>query len=422
MKKGIAALMVCVLVLLVGCSGFTVEDMLSAPALTADQSAVLAALGAHYDEKTVLKYPAAGERRAPIQFVDMDADGVGEAVVFFSVPAEDVYAMLAVLKKTNDAWRIAGVQKGAGTDVESISVIRLEDATGRFLLVEWSNTNSRGNQLSAYHFEDGQITPGFEDACSDILVYDLDGDGFKEFCYITAGSATEPYMLKFVDNSAGLLALTGECRLGADMLSSVHIAAGVLADGRQAVFVDENVGDSMMQTEVFTLENNSFVPVPLADGYDLAEISRRSLDSLLCQPVFGGSKLYMPSQQPPYVDVHIPDQWTYWYTVRDDGIAYAGASYVDKIHNIAIAVPDEWLGSVAVTSNIVDQPRLIEMYDVHDQSIKLRVKILEIGEDSASYISNGFSLITQSGSYRYYVQGNCTPDELNYVKNNFSIL
>ncbi len=423
MRKLAVLLLICALSLLAGCaSGLTVEEMLSAPALTADQSAVLDALNTYTEEKTVLKYPASGERRAPIQFIDLDADGTSEAVVFFSVPTEDVYAMLAVLKKDGDVWKIAGVQQGAGTDVESISVIRLEDEEGRFLLVEWSNTNSRGNQLTAYHFENGRITPGFEDTVSDILVYDLDKDGFKEFCYITPGSTAEPLMVKYVDNSGGALALTGECELSQEALASASISAGMLSDGRQAIFVDEIVGESMKITETFVLNGTELEPVALADGYELAEVSRRSVESLNCQAVFGGYRVYIPSEQPPYADVYQPLSWTYWYTVMDEEIVYAGASYVDDDYQVAIMIPDSWLSSVVVASGVQMEPRMIELYDTATETVRLRLKILEIGEDAANYVRNGFQLITQSGSYRYYLQADCTNEELNYIKNNFSIL
>lgn len=424
MKKMFAALLCCALVLLAGCtSGLTIEDMLTAPALTADQSAVLEALNVYTEEKTVLKYPATGDRRAPIQFVDLDADGTNEAVVFFSIPTEDVYAMLAVFKKYESGWQISGVQQGAGTDVESISIIRLEDEDGRFLLVEWSNTNSRGNQLTAYHFEDNQITQGFEDTVSDILVYDLDQDGLKEFCYITpAGGAAEPLTLKYVDNSGSSLALTGECELSEDALSSANICAGTLEDGRKAVFVDEMIGDSMKITEVFVLNGSMLAPVQLADGYELPEISRRSAEMLDCRAVFGGYHVYIPSEQPPYADVYQPLSWTYWYTIQDQEVVYAGASYVDDQYNIAMMIPDGWLSGVVVASGVQLEPRMIELYDMVNEAVLVRLKILEIGEDAAGYIQNGFQLITQSGSYRYYIQANCTEAEINYIKNNFAIL
>lgn len=423
MKRMIAlfAALACALAL-AGCTNdFTIEDLLTAPALTADQSSVLAAIDAYSEEKTVLKYPTSGERRAPIQFVDLDGDIVNEAVVFFSVPSEDVYAKLAVMKKIEGEWRIASVINGSGTDVETISIIRLEDNTGRFLLVEWSSTNSSEHQLTAYHFCDGELSLGFEEACSDILVYDMDGDGGREFVYITPGSTFEPFRIKYVDNTEkNVLAEVGECELGSDMISSVALSAGTLLDGRQAVFVDENIGD-MQTTEVFLLGEDGLVPVELDEGYDIAEIAVRSLDKLTCQSVFGGSRTYIPSEQPPTEEIRQPNKWTYWYSIRGGKIVYAGATYIVEDYGIALTVPDAWLATVTVANNAVEK-RTVELLDGETNEVRLRLKILEIGEDAAAYIEEGYSLITQSGSYRYYIKLYGAQDDLSFIKSNFSVL
>lgn len=423
MKRLIAVLLVLALCFpLAGCmSDFSIDDLLSAPALTKDQSAVLKALEEYNGGKTVLKYPTSGDRRSPIQFIDLDQDSVNEAVVFFSQPNADIYALLAVLKKTAEgAWNIVSVVTAPGTDVESISVIRVAETAGRFLLVEWSSTNSSEHQISAYHFSDGQLSLGFEEACSDILVCDLDGDGSKEFVYITPGSTFEPFRIKYVDLTNGTLAQVGESVLNENMMGSVGIASGTLADGREAVFVDENIGDKQL-TEVFVLDSTGFGPVKLDAGFSIPEVSTRAIDAQPCRSAFSGSHFYIPSAQPPTDDVLQPDKWTYWYTVRGTVLEYAGATYISETYGVSVAVPDEWLSHVSVVTNPSEE-RAIEMYDTVSQDLLLRVKVLEIGEDAGSYIRDGFSLITQAGSYRYYVKLFGLTDDLPYIKSNFSIL
>ncbi len=423
MKRAIAlfAALVCA-ASLAGCAGdFTIEDMLAAPALTADQSSVLAAIDGYSQEKTVLKYPASGDRRAPIQFVDLDGDIVNEAVVFFSVPSEDVYAKLAVMKKVEGDWRIMSVMNGSCTDVETISIIRLGDNAGRFLLVEWSSTNSSEHQITAYHFSKGELYLGFEEACSDILVYDIDGDGVREFVYITPGTAFEPFLLKYVDSSGpAVLAQASEYELSGDMISSISLSAGTLLDGRQAVFVDENIGERQ-KTEVFTLEGGGLVPVGLDEGYDIGEISTRAADSLSSTPVFGGSRVYIPSEQPPTEEILQPERWTYWYSIREGEIVYAGATYIVADYGIALAVPDDWLTHVTVRSSVLEK-RVVELYDNDAGEMRLRLKILEIGEDAERYIDEGYALMTQSGAYRYYIRLYGEQSDLAFIKSNFSVL
>lgn len=406
--------------LLSGCtSGISVDELLASPALTADQSSVIVALEAASDEKTVLKYPTSGDRRAPIQFVDLDADGSNEAVAFYAVSGE--FARLGVLKKTDGAWELVSSVEGAGTDVESISVIRLENSAGRFLLVEWSSINSRERQLAAYHLDDGEIALGFEETCSDILVYDADADGFNEFCYITAGSAFEPFKLKFVDNATGAFAVMGDCELSASMISPAHLTAGKLSDGRRALFVDENVSDSEKCTEVFTVADGRLVPVALAEGYDVFELSRRNSEALACGELFGDDTVYIPSRTPPREGVAAPDKWEYLYTVNGDGIAYEGAACVISDYGAILLLPDEWLAGCTVIRD-AQSTRLFHIYDERLTLNAVSIKILEIGEDAAPYLADGYELITQSGSYRYYLKGVCPEEDFEYIRRHFALL
>ncbi|MEG0750591.1 MAG: hypothetical protein RR998_07605 [Oscillospiraceae bacterium] len=422
-KKYAVAFAAAFAILFSGCSSriTSVEELLVAPALTVDQSAVILAIDSAVPEKTVLKFPTSGERRSPIQFVDLDADDISEAVIFYCVPSEGGYARLAVLKKEDGIWTMASSIEGAGTDVESISVIRLESSTGRFLLVEWSSINSREHQLAAYHFENGELSLGFEEACSDILVYDLDSDGYNEFCYLTPGSAYEPFRLKFVDNVKGTFALMGECRLNAQMLSSASITAGKLADGQRAVFVDEILSDSEKATEIFTATNGRLAAVKLEEGYDIFELSRRPDDSLNCLAAFDADAVFVPSQAPPFEGIYAPERWTYWYTVNSGEIIYDGATLVDKSYGILLKLPDKWLHSSTVKRD-AQSPRLFFIRDEKLGINLLSIKILEIGEDASTYLAEGYELLSRSGSYRYYIKGVCAPEDFEFVKQHFAAL
>lgn len=413
-----AALGACAL--FAGCtSGLSVEELLTAPALTSDQSSVIAAIEASSDEKAVLKYPTSGERRAPVQFVDLDADGSSEAVAFYAVSGE--FARLGVLNKTDGGWELVSSTEGLGTDVESISVIRLENSPGRFLLVEWSSINSRERQLAAYYFKNGEIDLGFEETSSEILVYDADADGYNEFCYITAGSAFEPFKLKFVDNAAGDFAVMGECELSGDMISPAGLTAGKLLDGRRALFVDENVSDAEKCTEVFAVSDGVLSPLALSEGFDLFELSRRSVEALGSGALFAGDTVYIPSLTPPREGVAAPDRWEYLYSARGGEIIYEGAAWVVKDYGVMLLLPDSWLASCTVNR---DAQSPMQFY-IRDEQLGLDVlslKVLEIGEDASAYLADGYELMTQSGSYRYYLKGVCPEEDYEYVRQHFALL
>ncbi|MDO4566219.1 MAG: hypothetical protein Q4B42_02700 [Oscillospiraceae bacterium] len=419
-KKRLAAIILLPCLLLAGCaSAISVEELLDAPALTADQSSVIEALSAVSEEKVTLKYPSSGGRRAPIQFVDLDADGSSEAVAFYSLANE--FARLAVLKKTDGNWRLVSTTEGAGTDVESLSVIRLENSEGRYLLVEWSSINSRERQLAAYHFSEGEISLGFEEACSEILVYDADSDGYNEFCYITTGSSYEPFKLKYVDNGSGALMVMSECELNAEMLSPAYISSGKLADGRRAVLVDEYISDTEMATEVFVVSEGRLEAVELADGFDIFELSRRSSEALACGAYFGGDSVYIPSRTPPHEQVSAAGEWEYLYAIDGGNITSEGAALVVQQYGFIVLLPEGW-ETVSRPLEYADTPRYFSIYDGNLELEVLEIRVLEIGELAAPYVSEGYELLAQSGSYRYYIKALCSPEDYEFIKQHFALL
>lgn len=400
-------------------SGITVEELLAAPSLTADQSSVIEAISSSTEEKITLKYPTSGDRRAPVQFVDFDGDGASEAVAFYSVVSG--YARMGVLKKIDGEWSLVSSIEGPGTDVDSISVINLNNANGRYLLVEWSSINSREGRLAAYHFENDEIMLGFEEACSDILVYDADDDGYSEFCYITTGSVYDRFKIKFVDNDEGSFFVMGECQLSSQMLGLKGLSAGKLADGRRAVFVDETVSDTEIATEVFTVQDGILTSIKLDEGYDLFELTLRSSDMLESCALMGGDSVYLISSVTPTENVFAPAEWQYLYTVNGPEIEYCGAACVISEYGATFLLPDSWLATTTLVRDS-QQTRRFYLYDSTLDINALTLCVLEIGEDASEYTSAGYLLAAKTGTYRYYIKGLCPEEDLNYIKAHFALL
>ena len=422
MRAKITAVAISLLCCVVFCactSGITVEELLAAPSLTADQSSVIEAISSSTEEKTTLKYPTGGDRRAPVQFVDLDGDGASEAVAFYSVV--NGYARMGVLKKTDGKWGLVSSIEGPGTDVESISVINLSGSSGRYLLVEWSSINSREAQLAAYHFDGSEILLGFEEACSDILVYDADDDGYSEFCYITSGSAYERFRIKFVDNTDGSFFVMGECLLSSEMISPAGLAAGKLEDGRRALFVDENISDTEIATEVFTVWDGVLTAAQLDEGYDIFELTRRDNSMLQSCAVMGGDSVYLISSSPRVENVLAPGEWQYLYTINDGAVEYYGTACVISEYGATFMLPDSWLAATTLVRDSQNTRRFY-LYDTELEINALTLCVLEVGEDATGYVSAGYVLAAKTGTYRYYLKGTCPEDDFTYIRTHFALL
>lgn len=416
MRKAAFAVL-CAVLLLSSCGDRrSVEDMLVAPALTADQNAVLAVMERYSEERVVLKYPTSGDRRYPIQFIDLDSDGSVEAVVFFAIPSEGQYARMAVLGRDGDQWEITEVVDGKGTDIRTVRVMYFDVSADRVLMVEWFTANRRGEEVSVYRYADGAIVSNFEDSSTALRVYDFDADGYDEFCYVSAGPG-DSFVLKYVDTSEGAFAVVSTIALNADMTACIAVTAGRTADGLNAIYVDESIGDEYQVTEAFVLSYGNLAAVELGD-YDITELSRRPVTALSCRKFFGSSTIHIPSAEVPFEGILQGSAYTYWYIIRGATLHYVNATYIDEEYGMALCLPDSWLDA-AVPSRQETEQRLIAVYDTELEYNLLYIKILTAGESAAPYTALGYELLAQSGSFRYYVKGNCSEEDLQFIKDKF---
>ncbi len=422
-KKLIAALCIILLAFsLSSCMELSVEEMLTAPALTADQSSIIAALESRFEKFTLL-YPASGERRTPIQFIDLDGDNVYEATVFFTHPIDDVdTAQLAVLEKQDGVWGVVSVINGTGTKVDGINIFQITGSSRRALLVEWS-AGSEEKLLSAYGYDEGEITVEYEDYCGGLVVSDLNGDGYSDFTYIKRVGAAEPFVITAVEINTEGYKIFGNHTLNDNVMECMSFLGGKLGDGRSAVFVDENLGNDYKFTDVFLLEDESLIKLSASaedNKKKLENLSMRNASALAPTALFSGETL-IPSIYAPREDILQPEAWTYWYSLRDESIEYSLASYTESGYMLALVVPEDWL-AYATVARSENEPRLIEVTDSRDGRVILRLKILTLGENDDAYGSKGYRMLRQSGSYRYYAWADLPEEEFNFIKTNFVIL
>ena len=425
MKKAMVAAMLCAVLLLSSCSGFSsVDELLTAPALREDQAAVKAALEEYTGERLVLKYPISGNIRMPIQFVDLDGDGIEEATAFFST-ADVAVAQLAVLQKdASGSWSVVTSINGLDVDVETVNFIRIENSASRLVLVQWSSTNTRERILAPYRFVGSELVADLEETSSNLFVYDLDNDSYDEFLYITSRGGL--FFLKYIDPSNGAAYVEPvEVLLDSRMNGCLGLVAGQLADGTRAVFIDESIGldsDSgevtYQITEVFTYSGSIFLPAVL--DYDIAELSRRPDTEISCRRLFDNDSVYIPSVYPPFDDV-ASDQWIYWYTIKEGSVEYHMATYVDETYQFAMGIPDEWLPGVALYHE--EGSRLWSIYGLGVDDVPVvSLRVLSVGDDANVYYEEGYTLLTQSGSYRFLIMGTVDDEGFEYVKDNFIVL
>lgn len=403
-------------VLLCGCTQ-SIEDMLSAPKLTADQTAVLAAVNDGRESDVKLEYPQSGDYRTPIQFVDLDADGEDEAVLCYSDSAVSVYARLTVLDKTEGEWEVVGDIEGAGTDIYALSLFDYGDGNA-YILIEWSATNKNEHEAVLYRLSQGMLTRVLTQSCIAQLACDLTGDGKLELCFVYPQSTSGPFAITFVKFDGERFVRSATIRLNSDMLDCIALTCGSTADGTAALFVDENIGSSRQTTEVFHYKE-SFVSADGGSG-EIARLCVRPLDSYASRTL-SGKQIYIPST---LLDGRLQNKWVFWYSVAGGQVQLEYVMYSNISLSYGLCIPAELADSVLVTQNAFESNRIMLSYaetaEGQDSSIA-ELKVLTSSDEAQIYENEGFISAGRTDRYRYYIKLYGTGDVQRYILNNFVV-
>lgn len=396
----------------------SIDSLLSAPSLTKEQSSVLQALSKAHSGKTTFIYPTTGSNRSAIRQMDIDNDGNDEAIAFFRDPESGINAHVAVLEPDSSGnYYISSELEGPGDGIASFSLLR-DNRMKSVLLIEWSSPSLPFNSFAAYLYEDEALELGMEENCTDLILFDLDSDGEQEFCYTTRLNQDEGYAIKAVKLDDESLRTVTIKRLSRSVSGIKNMIDGILEDGTHAIFVDE-ITTSGLQTEIFTYSEGVLKDAAFGEGFDIPSLTQRPDSDFLTSRRLG-KRTCVPSSVPPSADIDGQAPFTFWYTVNDGNVVLAEVSYAPTSLGICMCLPQEWSRTCTLREK-TDGAYAMTVYDGANKDL-VTLLVLNVSDDATQYTAEGFALVGNNASSRFYCRFNCSEEESEYIRNNFIIL
>lgn len=384
------------LLLLGGCTFPSGDDLLAAPRPSTNYQTLQVELEDLLASGVSYTAPTGGENRSSIQLVDLDGDGVEEAIAFFrgSTSATSNNFQIYIYKRQGDQYVCTGTVEGQGTAVQSVDYPVITPDGRRGMVVTWRLTGDGTGALTMCDF-DNACVPGvlLETEYSAMELTDLTGDGARDLLLLTTdpGGRRVARLYQYQDDE---LLLAGEAVTSPETVSVERMRSGRVQMNQPAVFAEERMANGVgLTTDIFVYNNDTLINLAL-DGED--SITRST---------------YRP------VSVYAAD-------INADGItelprAVLMAGYTDAAASDAVFMLDWYVYSVdpppvAVATtydNISDGWRLNIDAAWHDRITA--VKTTDSGLSSVTfseYISANqqiplFTIYTATGSTREYYAG-----------------
>lgn len=240
-------------VFLTGCTGTATESLYALPRLPAEYESLEEQINALLEGGAEHAAPTSGSNLQSVQMVDLDGDGVEEAVAFFRKPSDQRPMKIYFFRSEGDEYRQMAMIEGTASSLYSIDYIDLDGDGQREILVGFKS-GTEVQVLSVYTLRGAEMLNLLTTAYLRYAVSDLDGDGRQELTVLYSGEENRCMADCYVWNSAELRSLSRlELSFAAPELS--RVTAGALADGAQALYITGVYENSVAIYDILTIKN-----------------------------------------------------------------------------------------------------------------------------------------------------------------------
>lgn len=366
-RKIVRALALAALLLLLGgCAFSSPEELYAVPRASEDyqnlqeQIDLVRSAGAEYAG------PLQGTNTQPVQLMDLDGDGVQEAVAFFRTTATDdtpplkIYIYRQTSEGTYEVWNII---EGDGTAINSIAYEDLDgwtDAQGRTdreLVVSW-RLSDKVYQLMAYSVR----APEAERLMSpisytDYALWDMDKDNLREIVVLNLNTVDGIGQADYYDYRDGQMVLQSSAPLSnaiTGLVSDSRPRTGFLNHGEvsePALFVTSNLTTGII-TDIFAWDGG-LINITYNPATSMSDGTLRLNNNIAIQDINGDGYLEVPKPTalPDPRSTGSADFWSVQWVQYDlDGKAnVVYTTYYNGEDGWYLVLPETWQGKIALS-------------------------------------------------------------------------
>lgn len=298
--------------------------------------------------------PLSGSNTSAIQLLDLNSDGEEEAAVAFfrSNSSDDPQPLkIYIFRMGSDgSYQIAYQIQGEGNNIGSIAYRDLDGDGTLEVVVSWQ-LSTRVYVLSVYALGPAEATELVRSTYNESYVLaDLNEDGLRELVIIQRDD-TGDSRASYYTYQNGMLVMTSEAALSANVDDVISVRTGVLAGQTPAIYVTSDcVGGQV--TDILACRDGSLVNVTLSQENGISSYTLRSYTEVSVTDINNDGVLEVPVALalPPVSASSETVHWIiYWRQFDAQGqVTVACTTYHCTLDDWYLILPSEWDGQIAV--------------------------------------------------------------------------
>ena len=216
--------------------------------------------------------PVSGDNQQVVQMVDLDGDGVEEAVAFFRFPNDEKPMKIYIFKADGDSYEQYACIEGTSSLIYSVNYADLDGDGLREILVGYrSSSDVQG--LAIYPMTAGTPETLLITGYSRYANLDMDSDGKQELLIICSDEESAG-RVDYYDWDEGVLGMKYSMRLSLAVAELDRLTAGTLSGGESALFVTGVTAENQTVTDVLALRSGRLQNIALgADGNQMPSLT-----------------------------------------------------------------------------------------------------------------------------------------------------
>ncbi len=429
-NKILQTLLCCfVIITLCGCSaGISAENMLTAPKLDAEQSAIYQALINSVGTGVKLKYPKSGDYRSAFVLKNIDGEEGDEALVFYesqTVQSGESALRLKILDKNGGEWSAVYDIACVGSEVDSISFAHLGDTDNVDIIICYSLLNQSEKSFSVLNYSGGIPVELFSSTYACLEVIDLNADGSDELVCVVNDKANQMSTAMMFTNSEDGFEKLSETQLGGEASDYVRVVKGKLSESITALFLDYSRGAGQYGTDVVYCYGNRLV-TPEGGANLISRFTNDFIADIPCSDIDNDGFIEIPSTTPlpGYETLTRPEQLcaVRWYTVTDDNFIMEHYGYFSSKYSFALLFPSRWQGVVSAVVNFADNEIVFISYtvntglDINGETELMRIRAVDKDDEEGLAAAKSMRVLGESSETVY-----CCSESADYLTGNLAL-